>query len=75
MTEPIITRDKTRRTMEINGKMCDVLESVTMDYGPKLGVTHCYMLAPEPCSPEQDARDRAQFQAVLAGMGLKLKEG
>ena len=71
MDYPIITRDKERRMTEINGVMREVVETVTMDYGPQ-GVTRTYILA-SPGTAEQASENRRRLDKTLNGLGYCLK--
>lgn len=72
MAYPIVTRDKTRREMEINGKLCTVAETVFSDYGSQ-GVTKVYILATSGTEAD-DAANRANLDRVLSHMGYRLKK-
>ena len=67
---PIITRDTTPRWAEVFGKRTWVLETVSMDYGPKRGVSRAYIVAPENDDPERNARE---LNRVLRRMGYQLQ--
>lgn len=40
---PIVTKDKRRQTVIIDGKPEVVDEVIITDWGPKMGVTRCYL--------------------------------
>jgi len=72
MDEPIITRDKTLRQVEINGVLRCVEETVITDYG-RQGKTIVYILATEGDAAE-DAENRRNLDRVLARVGYRLKK-
>ena len=72
MEKPFITRDKTRRQVEINGVQRCVEETVVTDYG-RQGKTTVYILATEGGAAE-DAENRRNLDRVLARVGYRLKK-
>lgn len=65
--EPIVTRIKERRTVEINGKSVVVDETVIFDFG-KGGKTTVYI------QPPQGMMNKAMLNSMLAQKGLQLVE-
>lgn len=66
---PIVTRNATPHWETINGKREWVQESVCFDWGPREGVTRCYIKAPENDDPVKNAAD---LNRVLKRMGRRL---
>lgn len=66
---PIVTRNATPHWEEINGKREWVQESIFYDWGPKEGVTRCYIKAPENDDPVKNAME---LNRVLKRMGRRL---
>ena len=67
---PIITSDKTPHWEDVFGMRTRVLETVTMDYGPKRGVSKACVVTAENDDPERNARE---LNRVLARIGYRLK--
>ena len=63
--EPIITRIKEPRTVELHGETFIAAETVYLDYRDGKGITTVYIREPVPGSP-------AALERVVAGMGYRL---
>ena len=76
---PIRSRDTTPQWAMVFGKRTWVQEIYTEDWGPKLGVTKCYITAPEDDDPVANAqnlnRELARMGYQLAGHGSTLPPG
>ena len=66
---PIVTKNSTPHWEDINGKQVWVQESIFYDWGPREGVTRCYIKAPENDDP---AKNAIELNRVLKRMGRRL---